>query len=172
MEGRELLVLRHGKSSWDSSAETDLERPLAKRGKRDTPRIGAWILEEGAVPDLVISSPALRARQTARRVAKSIGLDPEAVVIDERIYYGGVRDILAILGECNAEIDRVMVVGHNPTLESLVGFLGGPSSMEFDAPKFFPTCALARIRMPFDWAELEHGSGEVVELIRPRELAE
>ena len=172
MEGRELLVLRHGKSSWDSDAETDLERPLAKRGKRDAPRIAEWIGERGLVPDLIIGSPAKRARQTARRVAKALDLDPQGVVTDERIYYGGVRDILRILAECDAEIDRVMVVGHNPTLESLVGYLAGTSVVDFDAPKFFPTCALARIRMPGDWEDLEHGSGRLLELIRPKELPE
>jgi phosphohistidine phosphatase len=172
MEGRELLVLRHGKSSWDGSVATDLERPLAGRGKRDAPRIGAWMAEQGLIPDLIISSTARRARQTAERVAKAVGVDPEAIVADERIYYGGVRDLLGVLGECHAEIGRVLIVGHNPTLESLVGFLGGASAAAFEAEKLFPTCALAWFGMPEDWTELAAASGTLRALIRPKSLAD
>ncbi len=170
MKGRELLVLRHGKSSWDSGAGSDLERPLAKRGKRDAPRVGAWLAAKGLIPDLIISSPAKRACQTARRVAKAVAADPDAVVRDERIYYGGMRDVLGILAECHPDIARVMIVGHNPILESLVSFLGGSGAGAFAARKFFPTCALAWFRMPESWAVLGADSGHLVELIRPGTL--
>lgn len=170
MEGRELLVLRHGKSSWDSDARSDLERPLAGRGKRDAPRIGGWMVSNGLIPDLIISSTAKRARQTSRRVAQAVGVSPDEVVSDERIYYGGTRDLLKILAECHGGIRRLMIVGHNPTLESLVGFLGGPATQAFQAEKFFPTCALAWFRMPEDWSRLAAGAGNLVDLIRPRTL--
>jgi phosphohistidine phosphatase len=170
MEGRELLVLRHGKSSWDSDAATDFDRPLAKRGKRDAPRIGEWLLAEAFSPDLVISSPARRARQTARRATKALGLDPESIVYDERIYYGGMRDTLDILAECDRSFRRVLLAGHNPTLEALVSYLAGAGTSEFQAEKFFPTCALARLILPEDWVGLDAGSASLVNLIRPRTL--
>ena len=170
MQGRELLVLRHGKSSWDSDAATDFDRPLAKRGKRDAPRIGEWLRSEGLVPDLIVSSPAKRTRQTSRRVARTLGLDPESIVYDERIYYSGMRDVLDILAGCDPCFKRVLLTGHNPTLETLVSYLGGAATAAFEADKFFPTCALAWFRMPDDWIELEPASASLVQLVRPKTL--
>jgi phosphohistidine phosphatase len=170
MNDRELLVLRHAKSSWDSDAETDFDRPLAKRGKRDAVRMAAWLTAEGLVPALVVSSPAKRARQTARRVARETALDPEAILYDERIYGAGMHEVLTILAELDPAHRRVMLVGHNPTLESLVSFLGGAAATAFDADKFLPTCALAWFRMPDLWTDLEVGSGSLQNLVRPRTL--
>ena len=76
---RELLILRHAKSAWDTPAETDFDRPLNGRGKRDAPRIGAWLMAQALLPDHVIASPARRARQTTRRVCKELGLDASKV---------------------------------------------------------------------------------------------
>ena len=67
-----LLLLRHGKSSWESAGLSDHDRPLNNRGKRDAPRMGNVLLEEGIVPEIIISSSAIRARSTAEKVAKSI----------------------------------------------------------------------------------------------------
>ena len=170
MKGRELLVLRHGKSSWDSDAATDIDRPLSKRGRRDAPRIGEWLKSEDLAPDLIVSSPAKRTRQTSRRVARALGFDPEAILYDERIYYSGMRDVLDILAECDLSFKRVLLTGHNPTLETLVSYLGGSATTAFEADKFFPTCALAWFRMPDDWVELEPASASLVQLVRPRTL--
>ena len=62
---RELQLLRHAKSDWETGALNDFDRPLAKRGLKEAPGVGAWLLEEGRVPDLVVSSPAQRAKETA-----------------------------------------------------------------------------------------------------------
>ena len=171
MEGRELLLLRHGKSSWDSDAATDFDRPLAKRGKRDAPRIGKWLKSEDLGPGLIVSSPAKRTRQTSRRVARALDLDPEAILYEERIYDGGMRDVLDILAECDPRFRRVLLTGHNPTLETLVSYLDGSATSAFKAEKFFPTCALAWFRMPEDWGELGPACASLVHLVRPRELS-
>ena len=70
---RELLILRHAKSAWDTSAATDFERPLAKRGRRDAPRVGRFLLDQGLIPDYVVSSPAERAKQTVIGVCEQLG---------------------------------------------------------------------------------------------------
>ena len=169
---RELLALRHAKSAWDAEARTDYDRPLARRGERDAPRIGGWIREHGLAPRLIISSPARRAQQTTERVAEELDLDDDAIRWDERVYGGGVGDLLATLAEHAARGPaRVMLVGHNPGLEDLVEHL---AAGELPAPpgrKSFPTGALARLRLPRVWSDLEAGAGELIELIRPRALA-
>lgn len=169
---REILVLRHGKSSWDHLDLEDFDRPLARRGRRDAPRMGRWLAEHDLPPDRILSSPAKRARQTARRVARAMGFDRDRIGYDERIYTAWVGDLLDALSEMPADARRVMLVGHNPGFHELVEHLiGGP----IDAPagvKAFPTCALARIGVPGDWSALDEGCGELLALVRPRELAE
>jgi phosphohistidine phosphatase len=172
VRGRELLVLRHAKSAWDTDAETDFERPLAKRGRRDCPRIGAFIAGNDLVPDLVVSSPAERARETARRVLEAAGGDPETVVFDEEFYGGGTEEIRRALADVPGTFRRVMVVGHNPGFESFAQWLSGAPLPAPEEVKTFPTGALARFRMPEDWTTISAGSGELVQLVRPRELPE
>lgn len=150
----DLLILRHAKSAWESA--TDFDRPLAPRGERDAPRMGRWILDRGLVPDRILSSPARRARQTARLVAEAVGFDRLEVEFDDRIYGAGVEELLEILG--GIEGGRVLLVGHNPGLELLVDRLAGSRAVR-DGGKFFPTAALAHFR-----------SGSLVEIVRPRTL--
>ena len=147
MPSRELLVLRHAKSSWDSGAKSDFDRPLARRGERDAPRVALWMARQELVPDLVVSSPAARARETARAVLEALDIDPD--------------------GDAPP---RVMLVGHNPGLEELVEFLSGSPIPLPNGGKAFPTAALAYLEMPSDWSRLRHRAGRLVELIRPRAL--
>lgn len=166
---RELLLLRHAKSAWGTDAPTDLERPLAKRGRRDAPRMGAWIREHDLVPDQVVSSPAKRAAETVDLVLAEIGLERESVVVADEVYDAAVSDLLDVLGGCPCERQRVLLVGHNPGLEDLVEHLAG----RVDAPrgaKVFPTAALAHLAMPDDWRHLRRGCAELLALIRPRTL--
>jgi phosphohistidine phosphatase len=171
MTKRELLVLRHAKSAWDTDAPTDFERPLAKRGKRDCPRMGRWLEERGLVPDVTVSSPAKRARQTARRTLDAMGEPEDAVLYDERIYGAGLGTLLGVLAECPAESRRVMLVGHNPAFEELVAFLGGAAAVTPPDGKLMPTATVAHLRMPDDWGELAYGAAEIVEIMRPKWLA-
>jgi len=171
MRPRELLVLRHAKSAWDTDAPSDFERPLAKRGRKACPRVAAWLDENDLLPDLVISSPAERAMQTARRVFSAAGGDPETIVCDETLYGGGIADILAALEEAHPAFRRVMVVGHNPGTEMFVEWLAADPIDVPEETKVFPTAALAWFRMPDDWHGLGSSDGELVELVRPRDLS-
>ncbi|MHC4958936.1 MAG: SixA phosphatase family protein [Planctomycetota bacterium] len=153
----EILVFRHAKSSWESGARTDFERPLSSRGKRDAPRMGRWLAEQHLVPDLVVSSPAKRARQTARRASEAMGLDPDAILFKDEIYEASLTALLGVLAECPE--GRVMLVGHNPGLEVLVEHLAGRRIQPGPNGKLFPTATIAYFR-----------DGNLVELVRPREL--
>ena len=119
-----LLVLRHAKSSWDDPALGDHERPLNKRGRRDAPRMGELVREHGLIPDVVISSDAVRARLTAEAVVEAARYAGE-ILVDHHLYMASPADILSRLRTVREKAETVMIVGHNPGLEELVAQLTG-----------------------------------------------
>lgn len=168
---RELLLLRHAKSDWGSGAASDFERPLARRGKRDAPRVGEWLYREGLVPNQVLSSPAQRARQTALKVCKALDIKKKAICWEPAIYDASLAELLAVLGRCPATARTVLLVGHNPGLEELLRHLTGGEHPEPADGKLLPTAALARLEMPDDWSQLAPGCALLLSLIRPRAVA-
>jgi phosphohistidine phosphatase len=159
-----LLVLRHAKSSWNDRALDDHERPLTKRGRRDAPRMGELVREYGLMPDVVISSDAVRARLTAEAVAEAARYAGE-IVLDPHLYMACPADILWLLSTVRENAETVMIVGHNPGLEKLVEQLTGER-------QDLPTAALAQIGLPIDqWRDLKRSTrGTLVGLWRPEEL--
>ena len=170
-DSRELLILRHAKSAWDTPAATDFDRPLNGRGKRDAPRMGTWLHDQGLAPDHVVASPARRARQTARRVCKAIGFDPDGIDWQPRIYLAGVPTLLDVLADCPEGARRVLLVGHNPGLEELLEYLGGAALEPPPGGNRLPTATVARLKLPDDWGRLGSGSGRLLAWVRPRDLA-
>lgn len=189
---RELLILRHAKSDWDAKAPSDFQRPLTRCGKQVAREIGAWLFREGLVPDYVVSSPAIRASQTAVTVCKAMNIPKEKIVWDTDIYDASLAALLDVLGRCPAESTLALLVGHNPGMESVVRYLGDG---DLDAPPDcapIPTAALARLHMPerwdqlpedgrllpagalarleilVGWDQLIRGCAELIEVIRPR----
>lgn len=167
---RELLILRHAKSDWDSSAESDFARPLAKRGRKDAPRVGAWLYREGLVPTAIISSPAERARATTIKVCKGLDFKKKDIVWDDTIYEADVANLLAVLGRCPSQAATVLLVGHNPGLEELIRYLTGGDYDEPADGKLLPTAAMARLEMPDDWSRLEAGCAVLLNITRPKRL--
>ena len=162
---RELLLLRHGHAVPHGSVEPDFDRPLDGRGAADADWVAGWAVEAGVVPDLVVASPARRARETAERFCREAGLATDAIEWRERIYDARTSDLLAVLAEvAPAGPGRVMLVGHNPGFERLAGLLGrrgDPYAVRL------ATAAVARLRMPADWSELSPGAGDLIEAVRP-----
>ncbi len=161
---RVLLVLRHAKSSWDDSSLADRERPLNKRGERDAPRVGDLLREERLVPDLIVSSDAVRAAMTAEAAGEAAGYAGE-IVFDPLLYAADPEDIIAVLRTVSATVRTVMIVGHNPGLEELVAQLTRE-------PHDLPTAALAEIHLPIErWRELDAETrGSLRRLWRPKDL--
>ena len=118
---RRLFLLRHAKSAWPDGV-ADHDRPLADRGRRDAAAVGRWLAASGMGPDLVLVSPAQRARQTWDAVAAELGSTGEVRVTDE-VYDAGPGDLLDVLRDIPAATPHVLVVGHNPGIERLAGLL-------------------------------------------------
>ena len=159
-----LLILRHAKSSWNYPELSDYDRPLNKRGKRDAPRIGKHLRERGLMPDRILTSSAKRARNTASRVAKACGYTGKVKKLD--VFYESVPGIFyETLQAVPDTYQRVMVVGHNPTMEQLVGALTGRIQR-------MPTAALAHIELPIQhWEALDLNTvGTLVNLWTPKTL--
>ena len=160
-----LLLLRHAKSSWGDSSARDFDRPLAPRGIGDAPLIGRALQRRGPAPDLILSSPALRATQTLEAVVKAAGLmvSPK---FDQDIYGASSAELLEIVRRIPAASMCAMVVGHNPGFAELVSRLT-------DTSQDMPTAALACIEFQIEsWADLQDGGGKLAWLITPKFLAD
>ena len=159
-----LLVLRHAKSSRSDPTLQDHQRPLNDRGRRDAPRMGDFLREHGLIPDVVISSDAVRARQTAEAVADAARYAGETL-LDERLYLATPADIVSLLRTAQENAGTVMIVGHNPGLEELIERLTGEQ-------QDLPTAGLAQIVLPIDhWRDLTLSTrGPLVGYWRPKEL--
>ncbi len=166
---RELLILRHAKSDWDRPNLADFARPLAKRGRRDAPRVGAWLYREGLVPDIIISSPAERARATTLHICKRLDYKKKNVVWDAAVYEGSLNALLDVLARCPAAA-TVLLVGHNPGLEELIRYLADGDVDEPADGKLLPTAATARLEMPDNWQQLDAGCAVLLSVTRPKNL--
>ena len=169
---RELLILRHAKSAWNTNASSDFERPLAKRGRRDAPRVGRFLLDQGLVPDFVVSSPAERAKQTVIGVCEQLGFEPQQINWDSRIYHGYAGSLLNVLNDCPADSKRVLIAGHNPGLEILLQNLCNHEIPMPDDYKLMPTAAVAHLEILSEWDKLEGGRARLLSLTRARTLRE
>ena len=158
-DDRLLYVLRHAKSDWTTDARTDFDRPLAPRGERALGLLADHVRAEGIAPEVVLCSPARRARQTVEGVLPDV-----EVRFDDDLYGATVFELLGVLHRVDASAASVLLVGHNPGLHDLVEVLTGE-----DLDKF-PTGGLATIGFRGSWSELGPATGALRGLVRPREL--
>lgn len=159
-----LFLLRHAKSSWRDTTLPDFERPLNKRGKQAAPLIGKFMRREQLRPQLVLCSPAKRARQTVLLVMQAAAFKAD-LRFDERIYAATLPRLLIVLSQIDERADAALVVGHNPGMEELVQALT-------NEVRHMPTAALAHITLNIErWSDIREQSGDLVRLVRPKELA-
>jgi phosphohistidine phosphatase len=155
-----LYILRHAKSSWDNPLLADFERPLNKRGLDAAPFMGEIIYKNRFKPELLLSSPAKRAKQTAVLVREVGAIEPE-IRFDERIYEASPQTLVQIISELGEQADSLLLVGHNPGLEGLIRFLTGETHP-------MPTATLAVIDLNIEnWADVAAECGTLKNLIRP-----
>jgi phosphohistidine phosphatase len=161
---RTLLVLRHAKSDWDSGTD-DVDRPLAKRGRKASVRIGRFLALAGPRPSIVVSSVARRTRETIERAAEAGGWEDVPVHVTEALYEATPDGALAVIRALPDSASTAMIVGHEPTLSDLISRLAGGgevvmvtgtlATLEFDASS---------------WADVDFGMGALTRLVPPRSL--
>lgn len=160
-----LYVLRHAKSSWENQNQTDFERPLNERGKKAAPKMGRLMKNKNLVPDLIVSSPAVRAKTTAELVKEAANFDAE-IRFEPRIYEATVGDLLEVLQETPEQCEKLLILGHNPGFEYLVGNLTGEL-------REMPTAALAEIELEIEsWQEIRPACGKLRNFFKPKEIAD
>lgn len=158
-----LYLVRHAKSSWDDHDLSDFERPLNHRGEKDAPRMGKFFAHKKFFPELIISSPAVRAYTTAKIVANELNYPKDKLKTDSRIYEAAMKHLVEIIHDIDDSISSVMMFGHNPGFTNLANQLGD---------KFIdnmPTCSLAAIEMDINsWKEVTRYCGKLVMFEYPK----
>lgn len=161
MNSKELLLLRHAKSAWDSDAPSDFQRPLNKRGIKMAKNLGEWMNEHVATPLQIISSPALRAWQTATTVAHRMGIAEQQIKFHSELYMASPIQLREVIAQITEDTQRLLVVGHNPGLEELLEYLVDDTLPEIVEGKVLPTATLAVISIEHPWSGLEKACGEI-----------
>lgn len=159
-----LLLMRHAKADSNAALGRDEERPINERGRRAADRVGGWLAQVGCIPDRVLSSPAVRTRQTAERAAAAGGWQRQ-VELDPRIYEASPTTLMRVVASCSEDVDRLMLVGHEPGMSGTLAHLLGGASVRF------PTAAVACLELDLErWSDLESGCGLLLWLVTPRLL--
>lgn len=158
-----LYLMRHAKSSWANSGQSDFDRPLNERGVQDVPEMALRMQEAGAHVDVVVSSPAVRALSTATLLSTALGLVPETILQDRQIYLAGSAKLLHIISGIDERYSSALLVAHNPALTDLANELAHAGIDNI------PTCGLVSIALPVEyWAEVLPGIGQLLAFDYPK----
>ena len=153
---KKLTLIRHAKSSWEFPELMDYDRPLNSRGLKNAPEMGNRIAAKGIKPDLIVSSPALRAITTAGLIADRLGYAAERIVEIDQIYDAWLDDLVKVIHQVADDIHHLFLIGHNPGLLDLAKHFS-----HFEVLKF-PTCAVVQIEFnTTKWKNLVGKSGTV-----------
>ena len=162
---RKFFILRHAKSDWEASYGVDHDRPLAQRGRQASDLMGRFLARIEQVPELAVTSSAIRARRTLERAAAA-GDWACPIDVDPLLYEGPPDAILTWLGEQDDSIRSLLISSHEPTCSDVASLLIG------DANIGFPTAAIARIDIEVHrWSQVATGRGELRWLVSPKLLA-
>jgi phosphohistidine phosphatase len=152
-----LTLLRHAKSSWDDPELSDSDRPLNKRGRRDAPLMGRRLAERSFQPDLLLVSPACRARLTAEAVAGQLAIDGDSLTFDERIYEATVDELVGLVRSIAEDRRNVLLVGHNPGITDMANYLIGGRLENI------PTCGVFSVELEIpSWRQLDRGCARLL----------
>lgn len=166
---RQLLLLRHAKSSWDDSSLPDHDRPLSPRGRKAARRLAAFVEGARLRPELVLCSSATRARETLDLIADSLG-QPQ-MRVEERLYGASATALLDRLRRIPDEVESVLLVGHNPGMQDLALTLAVPGENARRIADKLPTGALLGFSVEGRWSELSPSGAELEMVVLPRELS-
>ena len=160
---KELFIIRHAKSSWESDVLKDIDRPLNKRGERDAPRIGEQLKSRGEAIDIFMSSNANRAFSTAQKVAESFGFPKDKILLESKIYEANVNQLLKIISGTDDKYNSLAIFGHNPGFTELAEYLTDQLLGNI------PTAGVVKVKLKINsWKEISANSGEFVYFHYPK----
>ena len=166
----QLIIMRHAKSDWTGEYEGDFERPLAKRGGKDANRMGEWLAEQGLFPDIIIASPAVRAKQTALIVAEYLKKNEHSIIWDEDIYEAALSDLIRVIDRHSEGHRRVLIIGHNPGLDKLLCYLSDSEPELTLSGKLLTTSAVAVLEFNGSQIDTKDHAAKLTMLMRPKQL--
>jgi phosphohistidine phosphatase len=162
-----LILVRHAKSSWADPHLTDHDRPLNKRGADDAPRMGRRLAKRGDLPEVIVTSSALRALETAKIFASKLEIPTGAVLVEPKIYGAGVEQLIDLIQDFDEGVRSVLLVGHNPTMSELVHRLTGEELGEL------PTCSVVTLRVGSgDWSSVGKKTLDLIDFDYPKKKKE
>jgi len=167
-----LSLLRHAKSSWANAGLDDFDRPLNARGEDAAPRMGAFMARRGIAPELVLCSPAVRARQTLALVLPHLPGSPR-IVYDDALYLAPAAMMLKRLRKVAANVRHVMLIGHDPGLHTLAQELAGAGTREDlqALAEKLPTGGLVVLAFAGRaWTSVKRGAGRLELFMAPKRL--
>lgn len=164
---KQLWLVRHAKSSWDSPDLTDFERPLNDRGKKSAPEMGHRLAKRKLKLDRIVTSPARRAFDTAYAIADALDFPVHLLAVEPRIYEANVKTLLDVVASQPEDCERVMLVGHNPGFSELADRLS-PDGMDE-----LPTCAVVGLKFKLKhWRDVARARAEDVYYDYPKKGAD
>jgi phosphohistidine phosphatase len=157
-----LYFIRHAKSDWSDGSKSDFDRGLNKRGQKDILTMVDALKEKKVMPDLIISSPAKRAKLTAKGLAKEIGYSGDTKYIDN-LYMAAPETVYALIKDVNDKYDTLFIIGHNPETTELCNM------MTDTCIDNVPTLGIIAIKLPIDrWKKLNTREGKLKFFIYPK----
>jgi phosphohistidine phosphatase len=162
-----LILVRHGKAEKREGAEGDIARPLVTSGKNDALKIAGFLKNESYFPNIILSSNAVRARETAEIMAEVLCTGTGKLRVENRLYYSTARTILNFICEAGGDCDIILLVAHNPGISDLVRGLSSGREL------FMETSQAAIFRYKIDhWHQLGDKEADVFKSVRPDSLAD
>jgi len=154
---KRITLLRHAKSSWKDASLADRDRPLNRRGNKSAPDMGKRLAELGVRPSLLLTSPAKRARETARLIARELNYPLEFIQSESELYLATPETILQVVARQDNGFNDVMLFGHNPGITELANRLGDRNIDNV------PTCGMVGIELDVkEWTEIVAADGKTV----------
>ncbi|WP_329593279.1 histidine phosphatase family protein [Streptomyces sp. NBC_01362] len=166
---RRIVLLRHAKAEW--SQDSDHERPLAERGRKDAPVAGRKLVDSGIALDLALCSTAARTRETWKLAVHEMPQRPRTVY-EDRLYEASLGELIALINETPDDVHNLLVIGHNPGMHAAADALSESSAGDALSRMTrggFPTAAFAVVEFTGSWKGVEHGVGKLVEYWTPND---
>ena len=161
---KHLIFFRHGKSDWNADFSRDHDRPVAERGSLAAKTMGKWLAATERVPELAITSSAVRARTTLE-LASQAGKWACSIIVTDELYEASIEQVLTVIHQQPDSCQSLMLVGHEPTWSDTIGYLIGGGTVRV------PTAAMVGLEFEVNtWAQVEHGRGTLLWLLPPKLL--